>query len=310
MISVTDPINDAFARTKLILFRPFDLGKWFVLGFSAFLAGLDGSGGACHASGNPFRSDDTKTASDIHQMWSWASAHLALVIGIGLVILALCLIVGMVLQWLSSRGHFMFLDCTVGNVAAVEEPWRQFRQRGNNLFVFRFLLGLVWVAFFLLMAALGWLIARQDILTRHFGISAILALVVCGLLFLAIAFGAMLVNLVLQDFIVPIMYRRNIGTLAACAVFAREILAGQIEIVALFYLLRFVLSLGAMAIMLTGICCTCCLAALPYLSSVVFLPVTIFFRCYSLYFLAQFGPEWQFFPKTATVVATIPCASP
>ena len=39
-ISVIDPVSPAIERTKLVLFQPFDLGKWFKLGFCAFLATL------------------------------------------------------------------------------------------------------------------------------------------------------------------------------------------------------------------------------------------------------------------------------
>ena len=45
---------------------------------------------------------------------------------------------------------------------------------------------------------------------------------------------------------------------------------------------------------------TCCLAGclmlLPYLGTVVLLPVLMFKRCYSLYFLAQFGRDYDVFP--------------
>ena len=44
-LSVIDPINPAFARTKRILFQPFDFGKWLRLGFCAFLMGLAEGGG-------------------------------------------------------------------------------------------------------------------------------------------------------------------------------------------------------------------------------------------------------------------------
>ena len=37
-ISVSAPIGNAVNRTVLILFKPFNLGKWFVLGFCAWLA--------------------------------------------------------------------------------------------------------------------------------------------------------------------------------------------------------------------------------------------------------------------------------
>lgn len=40
------PTSRAFGRMTTILFRPFDLGKWFVLGFSAWLATLLDGGGS------------------------------------------------------------------------------------------------------------------------------------------------------------------------------------------------------------------------------------------------------------------------
>jgi len=51
--------------------------------------------------------------------------------------------------------------------------------------------------------------------------------------------------------------------------------------------------------MLLGCCLTCCVALLPYVSSVVFLPVHVFFRSYSLCFLEQFGEEWRIIQEPA-----------
>ncbi len=45
-IAFFEPLNRAWERMKHILWQPFDLAKWLVLGFSAWLAGLaDGAGG-------------------------------------------------------------------------------------------------------------------------------------------------------------------------------------------------------------------------------------------------------------------------
>ncbi len=301
MISVTDPASEALARTRQILFQPFDAQKWFVLGFSAFLAAL-GNGGGCSyhgGGGSSLRKYSANAAPVFQQIVQWASAHLTLIIGIGLAVFA----IGLVLQWLSARGQFMFLDCVTRNTAAVQKPWHQFQELGNNLFIFRFFFGLAIVALLLSIAGLGWGIARPDILARQFGPSAIFAIVLCGLLLVGVMIGCGLLNLVLDDFVVPIMYRRNVDTVTALQVFAREILHGNIAIVILFYLFRFLLGLCAGVIMLLGMCCTCCIAALPYLSSVAFLPVFVFFRCYSLCFLAQFGPEWQFPPESRSAPA-------
>ena len=46
-------------------------------------------------------------------------------------------------------------------------------------------------------------------------------------------------------------------------------------------------------------CCTCCCAAclfaLPYVGTVILLPVHVFIRSYSLYYLAQYGRELDVF---------------
>src|SRR5207237_3624611 len=39
-------------------------------------------------------------------------------------------------------------------------------------------------------------------------------------------------------------------------------------------------------------CLTCCLASLPYIRTVMVLPVPVFFRSFSLLFLRQFGAYW------------------
>src|ERR1700709_723637 len=56
-ISVTTPVGQAFDRMKLMLFQPFDIGKWFIIGFCAWLAGLGESGGGFHGNFNNFGND-------------------------------------------------------------------------------------------------------------------------------------------------------------------------------------------------------------------------------------------------------------
>ena len=41
--------------------------------------------------------------------------------------------------------------------------------------------------------------------------------------------------------------------------------------------------------------CACCLAALPYLGTVLLLPVPTFKRAFSLFYLRQFGPDFDLF---------------
>jgi hypothetical protein len=89
------------------------------------------------------------------------------------------------------------------------------------------------------------------------------------------------------------MYRREVGTAEAWTVLRQELLPGNGWRFVGFYLMNLLLGIGAAILMLLACCLTCCIAILPYISSVVFLPIFVFFRCYSLEFLAQFGEEWQ-----------------
>ena len=66
-------------------------------------------------------------------------------------------------------------------------------------------------------------------------------------------------------------------------------LADNLGPLLLFYLLKVVMGVGFLILGMLTACLTCCLAALPYLSSVALLPAHVFFRSYSLYFLEELG---------------------
>ncbi|HUB67829.1 MAG TPA: hypothetical protein VL981_10130, partial [Candidatus Methylacidiphilales bacterium] len=57
--------------------------------------------------------------------------------------------------------------------------------------------------------------------------------------------------------------------------------------------LRIVLWIAVVILSTIACCLTCCIAALPYLGTVVLLPALIFVRCFSLDCLAQFGPQYD-----------------
>ena len=72
----------------------------------------------------------------------------------------------------------------------------------------------------------------------------------------------------------------------------------------LYVLIRFIISLVVVLIALTICCMTCCIVLLPYLGTVITLPLWVFKRCYSLYFLGQFGPDFS--PIAAPGAAPVP----
>jgi len=199
-------------------------------------------------------------------------------------------------QWLASRGDFMFLDGVARNRAEVVEPWKRFRDLGNSLFIFRFILSLAGILGLVFIGAVAWLMARNGIAERRFDGGVIAAIVVGGLLLVGMAFVLLLINLLLRDFAVPIMYKRGVSALTALRMLRTSLLDSHLGAFAVFYLLKLAMVVLAGIAVTIVTCATCCIAGLPYVSSVVFLPLFVFMRCYSLYFLEQFGDAWRVLP--------------
>jgi hypothetical protein len=76
--------------------------------------------------------------------------------------------------------------------------------------------------------------------------------------------------------------------------------------VALYLVARLLLN-GAMAMLAAlATLLSCCLALVPYLGSVILLPLTVFQRLYPLAFLEQLGPDWQLLPPELPAPAPPP----
>jgi hypothetical protein len=75
-------------------------------------------------------------------------------------------------------------------------------------------------------------------------------------------------------------------------------------------LVRIGIALVSAALILGLVCATFCLAAcllaIPYVGTVLLLPLFVFTRCYALYFLEQLGPEWTLLEPPPTPPAGPP----
>ncbi|HSW44812.1 MAG TPA: hypothetical protein VLM89_04510 [Phycisphaerae bacterium] len=289
-ISVTTPIELATDRTKRILFKPFQAGKWFKMGFCAFLAGLGGFGGGGGGGGGGSGPGGGWTSAEDWWTTNWYWL-MPLVTVVALVVVGLAIL----LTWLRSRGRFMFLDGVVRNRGAVVEPWKTFRTLGNSLFAFNLLFSLAVIAAFALIGGVAVAIAWPDIQTSQLGPAGIAAIIIGALPALLVLLAAAVTFFLLDNFVVPAMYLRGEGVMAAWGTVRREILPGKAGAIVLFLLMRIVLgiAIGVMCLLVT--CLTCCIAGLPYISAVVFLPFTVFMQAYTLHFLQQLGPQWRFF---------------
>jgi len=301
-----EPLTKAWARMKLTLFRPFDFAKWLAIGFCAWLAGLLNGGGGGTGWRMPKGHPPTPWLTWPRELWHRLTEH-AWVVPVLAVVAVVAIALVLLLLWLSSRGKFMFLDNVVHNRAFVADPWRRFRHLGNSLFFWRLGFFVVGLAAAL---ALGGLVVLAAGGFSGFGFSSArgtVMTILAALLVLVFTLAVAYVSLFLDSFVVPIMYRSNLTATAAWAAFLpwMERCFGSLFLYGLFVLAFWVVV--ALCVITAGLF-TCCvfflLLIIPYVGTVILLPVLVTYRAFSLEFLAQLDPGFEVFASTGE--ATIP----
>jgi len=309
-VSVIDPISPAIERAKVMLFKPFDLGKWFAIGFCAWLAylGSGGGGNGGFQGHEPYKSQEqrAKIAEAVNSTKEYLLHNLSWIIPLAVIVVVLIIGIGLLIAWLNSRGQFMFLHCVAENKSEVKNPWHKFKTHGNSLFLFRIVLGLIGFAV-VAVPIMG--IVLLIIMMVAKAVTAIVfvpIIIMLGLIVFVLAIALTLVRKFTFDFVVPIMFLRT----ASCTTGWREfltILSVNKASFALYILFQIVLSIAIGTIVFIGFCIGCCfccvslllfiisLFSLHYLGTVILLPLLVFKRAYSLYYLRQFGPGFDVF---------------
>jgi len=307
-IEIFKPFGEAFELTKKILFQPFDLRKWCVIGFAAFLCGHFAGVGINFPSpfGNfrPHRANQGVIPSQLDQWKPWLQVA---IVFFALLVFAFIIVVA----WLKARGNFIFTDCIVRNRAAIVGPWHEYKKEGNNYFLFLLALMfgvLVLVALMLAsFIALGWLKHR----TFETGSITFIGLIV----FLVVFWVSITIFVgVVACFMVPVMYRRRCRAIEAF----RDVtllIAHNLGAFVLFCLFGIVLVLAVLMIGAIVTCATCCVAALPYVGTVILLPLFLCLRAFGLLFLRQFGSDydvWADFmpPEFSPILSSAPPGPP
>lgn len=283
-IEIFKPFGEAFELTKKILFQPFDWKKWFVVGFAAWLANLGNAGGSFNYQFD--REETQKFNEAISQI-----PHPVLVFGVSLLIFFVVVLI-VLFAWLRARGGFVFIDCIVKNRGAIAEPWREFRREGNSYFLFWLLIALLFVVFAALLSLpiiIAGIKGHYD-LSLHRRVDVVVLVAVAAWVFVILF--AIVAWALITSFMLPVMYRRRCRPYQAFRAGVSLIAAhpGEILLYCLFLLL---LAIGTGLISCFAICLTCCIAALPYIGTVILLPVFVLFRSFSLVFLRQFGPDYD-----------------
>lgn len=302
-IQYFSPLSRGWGRMKKALFQPFDLKKWFVVGFTAFLAGLtDWKGGGGSGFRSERRVDWDEVVSFPDRAWQWLLDNpgwsTLIVIGIFFIFVLFVLF-----TWLSSRGQFMFLENVVHNRAQIVKPWYEYRIEGNSLFLWRFVFGIIIFALIAFYFIQCYSILRDLYASRV----DVTILIVPAILMLFGFFGILLVfgyiDLLLSDFIVPLMYRNRTTATSAWLQFLPLFWSHFLHFVGYGLVVLFLMTFVVIGIIVFGLL-TCCMGFLllliPYINAVVLLPISYTLRAFSVEFLEQFGPDYQIFPRPAT----------
>src|SRR4029077_4326482 len=282
-IEIFKPFGEAFELMKKILFQPFDLKKWLVIGFAAWLANLGGGGG-----GGNFNYPDNRReeAHKLHETISQIPQPI-LITGICVLICVVLLLI-VLFAWLRARGRFILVDCIVRNRAAIVEPWKDFRAEGNSFFLFSLLVVLASIVV-IVIAGLGlivpfipWGDQAQPGVAFWIGLSLFVFVAVCL---------AFVWNLASQ-LMVPIMYRQRCRAPLAFAQ-AVDLVTSHPGPILLYVLFLLLLAVAAGMISCGGTCPALCIAAIPYVGTVILLPIPVTLGAFSLLFLRQFGPDYD-----------------
>jgi hypothetical protein len=302
-IEIFKPFGAAFELVKQILFQPFDLKKWLMIGFTAWLAHLGGGGGF------NYQYSRREEAQKLHEAISQIP-HPILVTGV-CILISMVLVFIVLFAWLRARGRFMFIDCIVKNRGAIAQPWHDFRKQGNSYFLFSLVIGFALFIVAVLLSVpliLFALKGRYYFFIHRDQLNIYLISAVAAWAF-AVIFFVLAWSLV-ANFMVPVMYVQHCRAVKSFGIVARLIAAHPGEVL-LYCLFLIVLALATAIIACLVTCATCCIAAIPYVGTVILLPVFVLLRAFSLLFLRQFGLEydvWANFipPEFSPVLLPVP----
>ena len=297
-----EPLSRGWGRMKKALFQPFDISKWFVVGFTAWLAGIcdfHGKGGSSNGDGNGHADLEDFVRFPV-TAWDWLMDHPG---WFALIVAGVCFLfcLGVVLTWLSSRGKFMFVDNVVHDRALISKPWHEYKSAGNSLFVWRLIFG-----FISFLVIVGFLVLCYFILyglwESYASKAAIISTIVgLGLIFMTMMIIVGYITEFIDSFIVPIMYKSGKNAIQAWKAFLSLFSKHFIHFIFYGILIFFAYILVVICVIIAGLL-TCCigivLLIIPYINAVVTLPISYTFRAFSLEFLAQIGKEFDVFPKS------------
>ena len=237
-MDVGNGIQPAWENMVRVLFRPFSLRKWLSLGFISLIAyGMSGGGGGFNVPGNYGGNQHPNWPG--HNPWPEIMHFLPLII-LGFIVLVA---IGLLVSWIGSVFHFIYVDNLVRNSGAIAEPFGRFRRQGTSYFLWRLVFGLIYMALILSIVAV---VVFSVLAASHGGGSAglmVLAIVVGVLVIIPLVIVAAIIDLFVRDFVTTVMYVRGVGIMEAWSI-AWPIIKQNAGQVALYILILIALAIA------------------------------------------------------------------
>lgn len=277
--SFSRALRDSLDEADILLFRGASRHRWLALALLAWLSVIGSlvinlpvdaiSGGRL--------SDWLRGEIAVRPRW-WIGAA------------CLLLLVAMLLAWLRARGFMAFLDCLVHREGGPWAAWCRQGRSGGRLF-------LVWVVMAGSAAAMGgalvfawlswfrWRELEWGTLSASDGLflgcicaAGALAAIVLGIL-----------GFLVEDILCAFLLRDTASSLWDQIAAARRLFTRRMDEILPYLGVRLCLAISAVSLVLTIGVFTCGLVFLPYLGTVLLLPVHAVWRLYPLFFLRQIG---------------------
>ncbi|KPK98305.1 MAG: hypothetical protein AMJ95_04915 [Omnitrophica WOR_2 bacterium SM23_72] len=227
MIKFTEIISASVEWTTTLLFRPFNPKKWLILTFIALMAGSISGFGGNYLAGDTGRQEGVEVAQAIELVdalqedspgdslsAALESLNKPSTVTLFMVIIPLLLGLFLVIMWLSSRFAFIFLESVVENDASIRVPFRENKILGNSLFKFSLVAsaaflsfsGIMIVGYFFTLSKMGVLRKSMETVIGK----VILVSVPFALAFLSLLLIAILIYLIVHDFVLVAMFKDKI----------------------------------------------------------------------------------------------------
>jgi hypothetical protein len=231
------------------MFQPYRFGFWWrmaVLGlFTGELSGGGGGGGNFPSNfSNNHGGGHAGTHSPFPGDMSWFTPTHILEIAIGFALFIL--VFSLIFSYINAILRFVLFDAVLHGNVRIREGWRKWRETGRKYFVWLLILALVgWGSVFLfIVIPLFLLFSNHHIGFWHIDATAILVLVLCGMMMVAFSIAVSIVMVLTKDFVVPIMALDGVGWQEGWHRF-RAIAAGHASEYFIYFLMKIVLRIGA-----------------------------------------------------------------